>query len=491
MSNTAYKGQVLPQSLNVNYISDLTGSGKTEYLIEEITKNVNKNNDLYIILTPNRVLCDEIYTRFFLKDEFVDDLACNIHQKTVINPSKEIKKLLKSKTHNVLITTHASFLLGVKSNKILNDWNLVLDEEMPLYKEHEINITATSKPIIDQTVSFKEYDSNFYSVEASNVLLWMNIASDLVNDSFINNHDYSNLVKYTMNDKFITLVSKHILEKFNETNEKLDNEGKSFSKFYAMSFLSMDFLKQFKSVLVVCSFFEKTISYKLFKQFGCNLTKKEIPTYFDKHPNSSKITLHYFFEKNWSTHLRKTKINRQKTIEELIYEKLTSLIGEKSFLFNANVSFRSKFSKGTLAVSTHGINRYKNYTELVFMPSLNATSSIISMLSNFGLNRETVDFSRNVLAAYQFVSRGAVRDLNNTKDVNIYVMDRRTIDFLKEVFPDAKVVYHETDIETGKKKSIPNNVKSFMSRVKKRLKNGESVRQKTIDKYNEYLQYYY
>ncbi|ASV44099.1 hypothetical protein PBI_SCTP2_84 [Salicola phage SCTP-2] len=488
MRNNGFNKNKVP---TINYVSELTGSGKTEYIINKIADEVTYGDEYFLIVTPNRTLCDEIYSRFFILDNFNDECVMNIHQKSVENPSSELKTRLRNKTRNVLITTHASFILGVRSTQMLDDWNLIMDEEMSLYKEHEINVTKPTVDILNSTITYKEYDSNFYRIEASNVLLWMNIANETIKDSFLHNNDYTDMVKHVMNDKFVTLVSQHNYEKFVEYNDEMDDNGKRFSKFYAMSFINIDFFNQFKTVTVISSFFEKTISYKLLQEFGCNMKKVSVPTYFSKHPNSDKITLHYFFEKNWSTHLRKSKVNRQKTMEELIYDKLISLIGDKPFLYNANVSFRSMFSKGTLAISTHGINRYKGYSELVFMPSLNATSSIVSILSNFGLNRHDIDFSRNVLSAYQFVSRGAIRDLNNSKDVNIYVMDRRTVDFLKTVFPDAKVEYHETEIGQQDQSKIPNNVKSFISRVKKRLNNGDTIRDKTLTKYNHYLEKYY
>ena len=58
-----------------------------------------------------------------------------------------------------------------------------------------------------------------------------------------------------------------------------------------------------------------------------------------------------------------------------------------------------------------------------------------------GITRKDIDFDRNVLSAFQFVSRGAIRDVSNKKSIDIYVMDRRTAVFLEQMFPKSKVEY--------------------------------------------------
>lgn len=475
------------KKVKIDYISELTGSGKTEYFIEKVCNST----DYFLIVTPNRILCDEIFTRFFLKNK--DEEVINIHQRIFDNPSNELKNHINSKEKRVIITTQASFMMGIKLTDKLKDWNLIMDEEMSLFKEHEINVTFFSKDIIEKSVDITEYDDKFYLVHAKNSLMWINLLTKSVKDSFIYSHDYKTLVDYILNDKFITLITKDHYYKF--INKDLDQNAKTFSKFYAISILNTEIFNKFKNTLIISSFFEQTITFKLLQKLNCQLNKIQINVLFDRHPHTNTINIHYYLSHNWSTYLRKIKVSRQKTLEMLIYEKIISHIGNEEFLYNANISFRKMIKKGTLAGSTHGINKYKQYKNLVYLPSLNATSSIVKVLNNFSLSRKEIDFARNVLTAYQFVSRGAVRDIANEKEINIHVVDRRTAEFLKTVFKDAKIHFHDTDqlleIENVKKKKIPNNVKSFMCRVKKRLENKENVRPKTLEKYKNYIELYY
>jgi len=77
----------------------------------------------------------------------------------------------------------------------------------------------------------------------------------------------------------------------------------------------------------------------------------------------------------------------------------------------------------------------------------------------------------------------------------VYVMDKRTVDFLKVIYPNANTMYHDAEKfvkpSVRKKVTVPNNVRSFVSRVKSRLSNGEKIRPSTITKYEKLIQQYY
>jgi len=477
----------------IQYLSSLTGSGKSEHVIDKIANGDEK----YIIVAPNRELCDELYARLvysFDTNIEPEEDAMVIHQNTNDRPSKQLKHCIEdNNTVRILITTHAAFFLMLNKSINVSDWNLILDEEMPIFEEHEINVTKYTKSILEDTLEFeKTHDNGFYNISFKKPMFGLNHNAGIIRDSFLNNKVYNKLSKHILDDKYDTLVSEESLEYFN--NSELDDNGKKFTKFYAISILRLEILYKFKSILVLCSFFEKTVTYKLLKCLGCELKPYYYIPDMTEHANTEKITIHYFFDMNWSTTLRKTRINKKKTVEELVYENIKALIGNEKFLYNANINFRNTIKGGTLAASTHGINKYKTYTEMVFMPSLNATSATVKLLSKFGMKRHDIDFARNVLTAYQFASRGAIRDVNNEKDVNLYVMDKRTAVFLKSVFTKAKIKHHSMDeivkTKTSTKK-VPNNIKSFMSRVRRRLNDGETVRPKTLQKYRDYYEEYY
>lgn len=478
----------------IQYLSTLTGSGKSEHIIEKIAESDEK----FILVAPNRELCDELYTRLIFRDNTtacIENEAVVIHQKKSENPSSKLKEIIqKDDDIRVIITTQSAFLLMLNNPaKKLEKWNLVFDEDVPIYKEHEVNVTKHTHRIIHDTLTFyNQYDDNFSTVALKNTAFGINMGADIVKDSFLNNKVYKTLLGTILSDTYITLVSNESIDRFN--NIDLDESAKKFFKFYAISLIKLEILEKFRSILFICSFFEKTLTYKLLRYMGAEMKQYAFVPESNRHLNTEHINIHYYFNTNWSTTLRSKKISNNKTVQELVFDIIKADIGGDEFLYNANVEFRNYISGGKLAVSSQGVNKYKEYTNLVYMPSLNANSATVKVLRKFGIDRKDIDFARNVLTAYQFASRGAIRNIDNDKEINIYVMDARTANFLKKVFTKARIQPMILDhlVDNSKKRpKIPNNIKSFMSRVRRKDREGRNIRSTTWDKYNEYLQKYY
>lgn len=481
----------------INYISELTGTGKTGAILNDISSKDGK----YIIAVPNKSLCKEIYTRLVSRN--INEGVTIINSDTNENPSVLLGNKIKNpRNTNIIITTHMSFMLCIKDGLLekAKKWKLIIDEELMFYKNHEINVSEYSQDIINETIRLVDYDDTFYKITAKDRLLWNDIIIGQCNETFLNHEEYVDLVKLSSTNVYTTFIPKESFHKF--MDDPVDIKKRQFKKFYAISICNKKFFESFNEVTIICSFFEKTISYKLMKWMGLNLKKKSIPNVYTQHPNSEYITINYYCKSNWSNILKSRSVKEFNiSLEEHIKEKILLDMKDGDFIYNTNVNFRKRFnsSKGKLVTSTHGVNKYINYTNMVFMPSLNATASLVNVLSYFGLKRKEIDFSRNVLNAYQFLSRGAIRKSDNKENIKIYVMDERTMLFLKSVFPKAQIQYHDAESmihinkenKTQNAKAIPNNIRSFISRVRKRLEKGEHIREKTIKKYQEYIDYYY
>ena len=384
---------------------------------------------------------------------------------------------------------------GLISN-IKDKWNLIIDEELTFYKNHEFNVSDVSKDIIERTIRVIDYDDKFYEVKPLSKRLWNDVIVGECKDTFLNHPEYVSLVKYAHSDHYTTLVPKENYDAF--INQDVDILKRKFKKFYTISICNTNYFKTFKDTIILSSCFEKTISYRLLTWMGFNMKKMIVPNSREHHPNSHLITINYYCKSNWSNILKsKTLIDDNNlTLEDHIKDQIILDLNGKDFIYNANVNFRKKFKLGKLVTSTHGVNKYINHTNMVFMPSLNATASLVNVLSYFGITRKDIDFSRNVLHAYQFISRGAIRKANNGEPINIYVMDKRTVDFMRELYPKANVIFHNTErlIQTSssrKRNPVPNNIRSFMSRVKSRMNNGEKIRVSTKQKYDSYMAKYY
>lgn len=478
----------------INYVSELTGTGKTGKLLDKISRDTEQ----YIIAVPNRSLCTEIHTR--LIDRGATDEIQIINMDTQDTPSRVLSEVLKSpKDTRIIITTHTSFELAMDDTlfeSIKNKWSFIIDEELTFYKTHEFNVSELSKAIIEDTVSVKAFNRDFYEIVPTCGELWDDVRDGVCEETFLNHPDYVSFVKYAKSGYYTSLVPKTLYDNF--IREKTDLGNNKFKKFYAISICNEKFFDTFKHTTILSSFFEYTISYKLMGWMGLSLNKLTLFEAPKTHPNSSLITLTYYCESNWSNIHKNKKViddGYHLTLEEYVKQSILMDLDGKDFIYNTNVNFRKGFGKGILVTSVHGVNKYINYTNMVFMPSLNATASLVNILSYFDISRKEVDFSRNVLQAYQFVSRGVVRKVNNEEEANIYIMDHRTMEFLGKLYPHATIKFKNCDslvkMNTRKPERIPNNVRSFMSRVKRRLNDGDTIRSSTITKYEKLIEQYY
>lgn len=482
----------------LRYVSEITGSGKTMKLLDEISKSKEK----YIVAFPSRDLCSEVANT--LESRKGTNIVV-INSDTTKNPSQYLSEILSCPGEfRTIITTHAA-LHNVISEDIYNslgDWNLCIDEEFPIHEVISFSVSEYSEKIIDGVLGFDDYDETFMRVVPRDEKTWQEIHSSEFQDTFMEHPSFVKMISYAMSEEFDCLIPKKLLKSY--FSKKADSKNRAYRRFTVVAVLKNKFIESFKTTTFLCSQFESTITYRMLQWRGfTNIPRVEydVPK---THPNSHLVTIHYFSEKNWSLSTKNTPmkgITRNKE-ETLLIDEVKNFIlrdiGNKDFIYTANKDERDGFGSGTLVVSLMGVNTYTKVTKAVFMPSLNATASEAEVLGFFGMTRAMIDHSRSVLTAYQFVSRCAIRDPNNEKEVSLYVMDKRTAIFIKTLLPDAQLVYHNwkeyyilPEKKEKTKKVIPAKDRSFVSRVRKRLIAGETLRESTLKKYDKILDEYY
>ncbi len=483
----------------LNYVSEITGSGKTNNVLNRVAKSKDK----YILAFPTRELCNEIHQYLVMRG--VIDGVDVIHSLTTPVPSKEIAKVMVSKqSTRIILTTHASLRLCINEGIIgeMSDWHLIVDEEMEFFRTHEFNVSEHSAPLLDAVIDVVSYDDTFYRIVPTSDKLWDDILSGKSGDTFMDHPKLVDIVSYSASPQYITLIPKAVYDRYHVDVASL-KDGK-FKKLYAMSILHQRFFNAFKDITVLCSFYEHTISHRMLDWIGVPTQRMVVGKTAQSHANSELINIHYYTNANWTQTLKRKEIrdpNGRVSIEEYVRNNILSKLTNKAFIYTSNKNLRGKayFGSGTLVTSIHGVNSYINHTNMVYMQSLNATGSEVNLLSYFGIARKEVDFARTVLGAYQFISRGAVRKTNNKETITVFVMDKRTVDFLLKVFPKANVTYHETDamiieelrINRPDRPTVPPKVRAMVSRVRRKLRAGEDVRQKTLDRYNNALRQFY
>lgn len=457
---------------DITYIDGNTGSGKTAHIINEISKSTEN----FLIVAPTRELCNEIADRF--TDRSIDALV--VHQLVTSTPQQKLYNALDNMKNRVVITTQASFYMIFTSgipNK--GTWNIVFDEDFNIIKDHSVSYSQHTRRLIKAFFRFsKDRKRNLYSVTEKNEQLFEIHQSE---ETFLDSRQFKDLATHIVSPNYDTyMLPSH----YDKLNKKLASNSAT-RRANMFSVMNIKSLGMFKSITVVAACFEETVTYKLLKELGANLTKKTITSGNSK--PKYKVNVYHYVNKNWSSTLRKKQVGRT-TVEEKVYAKVKDHIAGKKFIFNTNVSFRDKVTDGVLVTAMFGVNSYMDFSTMVYLPSLNATVEQVNVLGHFGISRKDVDESRNMITAYQFVSRGAVRDMNFEGEINIHVPDKRTADFLKKKLENVTIIYDRAIVN---RKPVPAKIKTLVSRTKRLLQEGKNMRQSTIDRYHEALEEYY
>lgn len=482
----------------IEYINANTGSGKTAYIIDTV---LNNPTEQYLIVTPSKELCTEIATRMEKVGISVDDISV-VHQDTVDSPTDEVAVSLVDTPRRIIITTQMAFLHGFLKDIIRYkfEWNLIMDEDFKPIYEQELYLTKTSVGI---------FESAYLPIrsELNSELLDLMVHPD----TGFNNEIADSLLKSPALDKlndfvscsafFVTMTKGQYAtyKKYRDIALANPTEDKGI-KVHVTSFLKPEMLLHFKTVLVSSSCFDLSLSCRIFEIMNINLVQRDIdPKYatmvassdadskkIKKAPN---VNITYFTEKNWSKTLKSTMVGN-KTLEQVVYDHAVESFDGNEFIFNANKSFRGGCDdiNGKLVTNIHGVNSHMDVKNVLYMPALNASADVIRVLNVLGISRKQVDFDRNVLSAYQFASRSAIRDSNNTDDINIFVPDKRTAEFLCAQYENSSMEYVSLIVP---KKKVSNADKSFVCRVKKRLREGKTLRPETLVKFKNIIGEYY
>lgn len=466
---------------HITYNSSKTGSGKTEFIINQIVKSQDNN----IIIAPNKKLCNEIEKRLTKAGE---NSVITLHQDTISNPINALKSYMANREFKNIITTHASFLTAFNeglSMELL--WNLYIDEDLSPVIEDEIYLTHLSIPFFMGMFTFTQ-DPNFEEymiMKPISETITDVIQDHSVIDNILGSPHFRKMAKSIVSENLTTKMSKKMYDRMVDAVK--DTRPTKDFKVTTVSFLHSTPLSRFKSINISSSFYDLTLSYQIFEKLGFKMLKQDFTSYHNR-TDFSNVEINYFVDENWSKKVRTAKVNGV-TTQEAISQIINKELQNAKYIYNTNVDSREAFGfTGQLVTHIHGVNSYSNVRNVVYMPSLNASGELVNFMSSMGIGRKNIDFDRNVLSAYQFVSRSAIRDPNNKEKIRIYVMDKRTAEFLHATYGGSIMKQHNVK---KAKVTIPANIRSFVSRVKSRLKTGEPLRHSTMKKYNDILVKYY
>ncbi|MBT2771332.1 DEAD/DEAH box helicase family protein [Halomonas sp. ISL-60] len=491
----------------INLYNTVAGSGKSSKARTDIAESKNKT----LVIVPSRNLCNEWKEKLIEIDSDISIKLIYRDDKKEGMSSSSTKRFLKEMVDSesrVVITTHATFNLAVRDGfKLLDQYDLYIDEAMNTHEIHDFRFYKDGFNYIKNYVDFKaDANTNLYRVVANRELdnRMKGIASgdESKVDSIMNDKEgkFKSLFTFLLSAGHDTYVSKETVEKFESIN---DGTETTTTEFGLVSVVKPDIFKQFSSVTILSAFFHFTESYHVLKFLGYDFVELEKSLTHDR----ENIHIHYYINRNFTAKIRdEMKNSRGNGIIDYMLEHAMSVIQNEKYIACMNDSSIDKL-KGNYEVvnAPHGLNDYDTIQHAIKFQSANANSSVASaFLSIFGITRDIIDRDRNVLLAYQFVMRTCIRNraaAYANKVVNLFVTDKRHAEFLQQAFTNATISKHDVpqilsimkayNINDNVKSTIPKSAYDFKSKFEAKIKNNLKITDKSLKKYHEIMDEFY
>lgn len=423
------------------YDDRLCGQGKTT----DTHKLITESSERWYLASPSIDLNEE-QGESMKGSSRIDTKT--IGRETTVKES--VAKEIYEEATKVICTTHASLKGLIQSvyGRSLDDplgLHLVLDEALEgAIKETAIHVGEKAGNLLESMLTFKPWSQspNIFEVSAKEGGDLEALAAGTSKCDILRASDELRAVaKRVVDPLYITLVPRASYENFRSTLTE-----KGAAHFASVSLIRPKFFALFKSSRCLSAFFTDT-EFALAMQFQGVALEDESPSSPDGYDNSERLHIHYFTDDVWTKTLRV----RQDIMGVSNMDKVVGFIGRElgggeGFIFNANVDDRKLLERipgAELVVSTHGRNDLRDIKNAAFLGSMNIGPHAGRVITQLGIDREKIDKARGVLAGYQFFMRSNLRVMDSIDPVDIYCCDRRMVDFMLDVFPDAQVTKHD------------------------------------------------
>ncbi len=133
----------------------------------------------------------------------------------------------------------------------------------------------------------------------------------------------------------------------------------------------------------------------------------------------------------------------------------------------------------------HGLNHYQDFKNIVFLSALNPSPAFINFLEKHeGIDLDDIRDAMVHQRIYQALMRTALRDQNSTEPVQIIVPDRKSGEWINEVFKGSTVEQvHDPMVIKRKKIGRPCIGKQPMTNTERSRRRRERIRKFGPEKY--------
>ncbi|MBM7323876.1 DEAD/DEAH box helicase family protein [Agrobacterium sp. S2] len=411
------------------YVSACAGSGKTTTAMQAIGKGI-KLGEKFIVAQPTKQLIENTVgnqrNRISLGNV---NIAVITSDRFPNQTHSEFIKAVQDDKIDVIFTTHSTVMscwkIAGKSN-----WNLIIDEVPNVDVPFHANLSLTWD---DWMKHVRVEDAN----DADALLVYPNAGSEETVQRWAWNELDDDVIAVTQSFWEMLVNPNYRLSITKADWQTAGYEGAA--KLHAHGTLLPSILQGWNRVSIMGANFEHSLLHIVWSSMGVDFQPDNAITVKNpKHTSKAgtRARIHYFTERNWSKYLR------NQIGFHVIAEKLAEHI-DGPHIWSANndiEEYQWKAPKGTkLKPISHGLNSYINFDKAVYLAALNDTPAHSKwMQNNYGLAPEEIGRAKAFEAAYQMIMRTNLRLEDGDKNVDIYVADRRTADYLCSLLPGSK-----------------------------------------------------
>lgn len=444
----------------LKYISGHCGSGKTEWMYNEIISNPMKN---FLVVQPTKQLLSEFSNRF----NFHQDVHVVVSDaQNRFSKLPQVEMLLGAKQGRLLFITDKMFYKIPVD--LLQGWTIFMDDCVDFcklitkHKSKEDNIESVYSKMFNISKFYEidadensELNSMFYEYDLAAV---QGISEDM-------QHAYTEYA--TLNDYHDKGVHKCTFDR---------DSGKVyiFGSYNLTRYENLD-------ITYLANKFEDTLLYKFFRN---SFTQVHIP--MRQGSDMSRLTINYF--DNCSNGLSIAKMQNQSLVNPII-EHIQSL--DMEYFWTKNSSINLSLDGTFVTPNQRGVNSLQEYNNCVFLAAMNAPNDAIQYYNAiWGFSADDIKRQWELETLYQFVMRGSIRNPNSTETMQVYVYDKSCL----ELFVGCNTNLIDIDIglaskATGRPVAIPEyydkKLHATFTKFKKRNGDGlgwEVRKQKWISK---------
>lgn len=425
----------------INVLSAVPAAGKTKAIL----KNIYGKKSIIASLT--RQLSTQSYNYFRRECNGLDSVLIDAENtKAFGTVQNAIETIIDNDRADVIFITHAAlFEMNFDDIKLLEEYDLYIDETPELIDFNRYSFTKTANDLILQYCDV---------VDTSKRGLQRLKLKDDLSEEVINNA----IDGYNGSDDVFKLIFPLYQALLNEIPVLVQFTEESIYCYYINDKTDSGW-KRFNSITVAASNFKESFTGQVLEHVnGWTFKESDLTKYLDftSYANTKRININVMVDVPWSKHTSERLIGKGRSLDT-VYNKVKSRLFKnlngQDFIYTAN-SYRSRLEHGfDVPYNPHGLNYYTGYNNAVVLFSYNPLPWQIPLLKSLaltsGLDEDVLlnsyIVSKYLEPAFQLCARTNIRDQNSNQTVNLYVPDTRLAEYIKnKYFKDATICYKST-----------------------------------------------